>query len=256
MGSYTITELADLANISTRTLRYYDQINLFKPARLSQSGSRIYEKNQIYQLQKIMFYKSLDIDLKIIKKLIDKTSTNELHTLKTQLQKMEDKELQIQSLIINLKQTIKSVEEHIDMKDVDRFKGFKEQKLNENDFLYQDEAIDTWGSEAYIQSKQSFSKMSEKEFSDFMKLGKKINEQLKRASDLNLDYQSRAMDDVARMHQNWITMAWGGYDAKAHLDLVNIYLKDERFKAYYDKEKEGLALLLKQSVEYMINKKG
>ncbi|HOA82013.1 MAG TPA: MerR family DNA-binding transcriptional regulator, partial [Defluviitaleaceae bacterium] len=38
---YTIKQLADMAGISTRTLRYYDEIDILKPARINSSGYRI-----------------------------------------------------------------------------------------------------------------------------------------------------------------------------------------------------------------------
>ena len=41
---YSIRELADLAGISTRTLRYYDEINLLKPNRVNENGVRFYGK--------------------------------------------------------------------------------------------------------------------------------------------------------------------------------------------------------------------
>ncbi|MFY9437085.1 MAG: MerR family DNA-binding transcriptional regulator, partial [Limnochordia bacterium] len=39
---YTVKELADLAGVTGRTIRYYDQIGILKPARISESGYRIY----------------------------------------------------------------------------------------------------------------------------------------------------------------------------------------------------------------------
>lgn len=39
---YTVQKLGSLAGISTRTLRYYDEIGILKPARISSSGYRIY----------------------------------------------------------------------------------------------------------------------------------------------------------------------------------------------------------------------
>ena len=40
---YTIKQLANLSGVSTRTLRYYDEIDLFKPKRIAENGYRIYE---------------------------------------------------------------------------------------------------------------------------------------------------------------------------------------------------------------------
>jgi DNA-binding transcriptional MerR regulator len=39
---YTVQKLGLMAGISTRTLRYYDEIGILKPARINSSGYRIY----------------------------------------------------------------------------------------------------------------------------------------------------------------------------------------------------------------------
>ncbi|SDI47760.1 MerR family regulatory protein [Natribacillus halophilus] len=39
---YTVNKLARLSSVSGRTIRYYDQIGLLKPARINSSGYRIY----------------------------------------------------------------------------------------------------------------------------------------------------------------------------------------------------------------------
>ncbi|MCX7772346.1 MAG: MerR family transcriptional regulator, partial [Clostridia bacterium] len=56
---YTVQQLAQMARISTRTLRYYDEIGLLKPARVSSSGYRIYGESQVNRLQQILFYREL-----------------------------------------------------------------------------------------------------------------------------------------------------------------------------------------------------
>ena len=38
---YTVQKLSRLAGVSTRTLRYYDEIGILKPARINSSGYRI-----------------------------------------------------------------------------------------------------------------------------------------------------------------------------------------------------------------------
>ena len=68
---YSIKKLSEIAGVSTRTLRYYDEIGLLKPARVSSSGYRIYGKKQVDILQQILFYKELGISLDEIKEIID-----------------------------------------------------------------------------------------------------------------------------------------------------------------------------------------
>ena len=52
---YTIQKLAHLAGVSTRTLRYYDEVGILKPKRLSSSGYRIYGSKEVDRLQQILF---------------------------------------------------------------------------------------------------------------------------------------------------------------------------------------------------------
>ncbi|KAB5906054.1 MerR family DNA-binding transcriptional regulator, partial [Bifidobacterium adolescentis] len=39
---YTIKKMAEISGVSPRTLRFYDQIHLLKPSRVTESGYRIY----------------------------------------------------------------------------------------------------------------------------------------------------------------------------------------------------------------------
>ena len=63
---YTINKVAKISGVSTRTLRYYDEIGLLKPKRINSSGYRIYSQNEIDKLQQILFYKELDLPLNCI----------------------------------------------------------------------------------------------------------------------------------------------------------------------------------------------
>ena len=49
--AYSIKKLAKMAGISTRTLRYYDEIGLLKPARIHESQYRIYGQREVDTLQ-------------------------------------------------------------------------------------------------------------------------------------------------------------------------------------------------------------
>ncbi|MFH1693948.1 MAG: MerR family transcriptional regulator [Bacillota bacterium] len=246
-----IDEFAKLAAISTRTLRYYDQIGLLKPGLISTSGYRFYGSVEVNRLQQIMFFKTLDIPLKKIKEMLDNPKFNNLEKLKHHLEKLQQKRKQLNAIINTLNFTIEASEKKLEMNDKDKFKGFKKTLLKENDDLYKDEIEHKWGKKAYDQSRNAFEGMSEYEYQHFKQLGEKILSELKKAYDNHLDFQSEMMQKIAQLHQEWIRLAWGRYEANTHYQLVEMYVADERFKAYYDKNQEGLADLLKQAVQWM-----
>lgn len=67
---YSIRKLADLAGVTTRILRYYDEIGLLKPSRINSSGYRIYGEKELNLLQQVLLYRSMDMKLEDIQKVI------------------------------------------------------------------------------------------------------------------------------------------------------------------------------------------
>ena len=56
----TVKDVSDITGISIRTLRYYDEIGLLKPTKLTESGYRLYNNKALEQLQEIMFFRELE----------------------------------------------------------------------------------------------------------------------------------------------------------------------------------------------------
>lgn len=90
---YSIGEVAKMLDISTRTLRFYDEKGLVKPAYTEENGYRFYEKEQIRQIELILFLKELGFALKQIKMLIqDERGSQSLELLlKQQYQENKQK---------------------------------------------------------------------------------------------------------------------------------------------------------------------
>lgn len=68
---YTIKKMSEISGVSPRTLRFYDEIGLLKPARINSSGYRIYGKKEVDRLQHILFYRTLAFKLEDIQEILD-----------------------------------------------------------------------------------------------------------------------------------------------------------------------------------------
>lgn len=62
----TVHEVARLAGVSERTLRYYDQLGLLPPAGATEAGYRLYGEADLQRLQRILFLRELGFPLKEI----------------------------------------------------------------------------------------------------------------------------------------------------------------------------------------------
>ena len=63
----TVKDVSELTGISIRTLRYYDEINLLKPAKVTEAGYRLYDEDSLKKLRQIMFLREMDVSLSDIK---------------------------------------------------------------------------------------------------------------------------------------------------------------------------------------------
>ena len=66
---YTSGEFAEKAHVSIRTIRYYDQKNLLKPAARTKGGARRYTEQDFAKLQQILLLKYLGFSLNEIREM-------------------------------------------------------------------------------------------------------------------------------------------------------------------------------------------
>ena len=70
---YKIGEFSKLVNVPVKTLRYYYEINLFKPQEIDLfSGYRYYSEKQIDDLEVILSLKEVGFSLEEIKKILER----------------------------------------------------------------------------------------------------------------------------------------------------------------------------------------
>lgn len=70
MSEYTTGQLAKVAQISVRTIQYYDKKGLLKPSQLNDNGNRIYNDTDLNKLKLILLLKSLGLPLKAIGEIL------------------------------------------------------------------------------------------------------------------------------------------------------------------------------------------
>ena len=80
----TISQVAELTGISTRTLQYYDEIGLLRPSELTESGYRLYNDEALQKLQQILFFKELGFQLKEINEILQNPDFDRIKAFKRQ----------------------------------------------------------------------------------------------------------------------------------------------------------------------------
>ena len=105
---YTIGALAKMVSISTDTLRYYDEIGLFKPIRTSsETGYRYYTADQAADLARIMELKYYGFSLSEIKNILSEGEINLTDAYLTRYRALENEKKKVQEAIDELSKKIK-----------------------------------------------------------------------------------------------------------------------------------------------------
>jgi len=87
---WKVGELAKLAGLTVRTLRYYDQIGLFSPSGHTDSGHRIYIESDIAQLQQVLSLKELGLSLDQVKSVIDGNHFSLFDIVSLQIERLKE----------------------------------------------------------------------------------------------------------------------------------------------------------------------
>lgn len=244
---YTVQKLGQMAGISTRTLRYYDEIGILKPARINSSGYRIYGQAEVDRLQQILFYRELGMSLEGIKEIITAPSFDRAKALREHREKLLEKRKQLDLLIANVEKTISSTEGRITMTDQEKFAGFKQKLIDDNEKKYGREVREKYGDEAVDRANNKVKNMTREEYDEITRLGNEVMETLHAAMQTG-DPAGELAQKAADLHRQWLSFYWDGYTKEAHAGVAQMYVDDERFTAYYDEKQPGTAKFLRDAV--------
>ncbi len=244
---YTVQKLGSLAGISTRTLRYYDEVGILKPARINSSGYRIYGEGEVNRLQQILFYRELGVSIEDIKDIMNSDSFDETEALKSHHEKLLAKRRQIDQLITNVEKTLARSEGRIIMSDREKFEGFKKDLIDENEKKYGKEIREKYGEDTVQASNAKMFKMTKEEYEAFEKLSQEVLDTLAEAYKTG-DPAGELAQRAAELHKQWLMYTWAKYSKEAHAGLAQMYVDDERFTAYYDENQPGTAKFLRDAV--------
>ena len=244
---YTVQKLGRMAGVSTRTLRYYDEIGILKPARINSSGYRIYGQREVDRLQQILFYRELGVSLENIRDIVTAPGFDEAGALREHREKLLEKREQLDLLIANVEKTIALTEGSIKMTDKEKFEGFKQKLIDENEKKYGEEIREKYGKAAVERSNNKLKNMTQEEYAEVTKLEEELQKTLAEAFKTG-DPAGVPAQKAAELHKQWLTFYWDSYSKDAHAGLAQMYVDDERFRAYYDKEQQGTAEFLRDAI--------
>ena len=122
--AYTVKQVAAMSGVSVRTLHFYDETGLLKPAYHGANGYRFYEEPQLLTLQQILFYRELGFELKQIERILGRADFEKVAALQSHRKVLQKNLARTRTLIETIDKTIKHLKGTKKMKDEEMFMGF------------------------------------------------------------------------------------------------------------------------------------
>lgn len=112
MEHMTVGVLAQKANVTVRTLQYYDKMGLLKPSSISEGGRRLYTTKDMMILHQIITFKNLGLSLDEIKNQLMPINSNEdmKNVLLKQAELMKEQILKTSKVIESIEMIIADVD--------------------------------------------------------------------------------------------------------------------------------------------------
>ena len=241
-----IKEFADFTGVSVRTLHYYDEIGLLKPAATDKdNGYRYYNEENAERMFEILFLRELDFSLKGIKDILSSPDYNKKEAFRKQKELLLLKKSRLDRLISALEKAEKG---EFDMKSLSNNEYENAKKS------YEKEVKEKWGhTDAYKESQEKTANYSKEkrndttdglmavfgEFAEIMKSGK--------------DADSDEAIAIAEKLQAYITENFYTCTKEILSGLGEMYVCDERFRENIDRYGEGTAEYARDAIKNYCN---
>ncbi len=236
--TYQVNEVARLAGVSTRTLRYYDKLGLLVPSTRSATGYRLYGEADLLRLQQIMTSRTLGLALEDIRKLLDDPRLDRKKLLLEQRKALVEQAQATAAMIRSIDAAIalldRSTEREtttVDMKEI--FTGINP---------YEQEARERWGgTEAYRQSERRASRYGPDEWREIGAEWDGLMNDAAAAFRINAKPDTSDVMDIAERYRQWISRWFFACVPSRHRAMAEMFEADARFARTVDKYAEGLA---------------
>ncbi|MCX3063242.1 MerR family transcriptional regulator [Streptomyces beihaiensis] len=243
--SYSVGQVAGFAGVTVRTLHHYDEIGLLVPSERNHASHRRYGEPDLDRLQRVLFYRELGFPLEEIQALLDDPDTDPREHLRRQHGLLTARIEKLQKMAEAVEHAMEAQKMGIQLTPKERFEVFGDKDPER----YRDEAERRWGgTEAYTESQRRAATYTKE---DWKRLQAEVEEWSTRYASLVAKGVSpggeQAMD-MAEEHRAHISRWYYECPHAMHVCLADMYVADERFKAFYDAMGEGVAEHLREAI--------
>lgn len=248
---YTVKQLAKLSGVTVRTLHFYDQTGLLKPAYYGDNHYRYYEEEQLLKLQQILFYRELGFPLNDIQGILSGEGFDTIKALTSHREILLKSLDKTQELIKTIDNTIQHLRGEMKMKPKDFYYGFDSEKQKEHEKYLVDNGIIT--QEFLDDSRKKIKDWTDADKNSFIQNIEEIMNALIKAIEFNLSPSSDEVLAIMQRHYAWLELSWSPTKEK-YIGLIDLYETPD-FKVFFDARHPELLDYIQKAMRHFADRK-
>ncbi|MFJ3922832.1 MerR family transcriptional regulator [Streptomyces sp. NPDC090022] len=243
--SYSVGQVAGFAGVTVRTLHHYDEIGLLSPGGRSHAGHRRYDDADLDRLQRILFYRELGFPLDEVAALLDDPDTDPREHLRKQHALLSDRIERLQQMAKAVEHAMEAQKMGINLTPEERFEVFGDQDPEQ----YAEETERRWGdTEAYAESQRRAARYTKDDWKRMQQESAEWGVRYAALMEAGEPADGEGAMDLAEEHRRHIDAWFYPCDHEFHQCLGEMYVSDERFTAFYDGIRPGMAAHLRDAI--------
>src|SRR5699024_10206295 len=226
---WSIHQVVESTGITSRTLRYYDQIGLLVPSRTGAGGLRYYDQARLIRLQRILLLRECGMPLADIADVLA-GEADDIDALRDHRRRLLVEKHRIDTQVHSVEATIAALEKGRPIMPKNMFEGFDHSK-------YDAEVRERWGNDAANRSNTWWNGLGTEGQQAFRQQLEELNNSWDRVIAAGVTPESEQAQDVAAQHVNWLGASMGPDRLSKGLvkGVTQMYVDDERFAANYNR---------------------
>ncbi|WP_217569201.1 MerR family transcriptional regulator [Streptomyces sp. GbtcB7] len=242
---YSVGQVAGFAGVTVRTLHHYDEIGLLVPSERNHAGHRRYSDADLDRLQQILFYRELGFPLDEVAALLDDPEADPRAHLRHRHELLTARIEKLQKMAAAVEHAMEARTMGINLTPEEKFEVFGDKDPEE----HAEEAERRWGGTAeYAESQRRAARYTKDDWQRIQAEVASWGERYDALMEAGEPATGERAMDMAEEHRQHIGKWFYDCSYELHGCLGVMYVSDERFKAYYDSMRPGLAEHLRDAI--------
>ncbi|MBX6749369.1 MAG: MerR family transcriptional regulator [Micromonosporaceae bacterium] len=241
---YSVSQVAQIAGVTVRTLHHYDDIGLLRPSGRTGGGYRRYDDADLERLRLILVYRELGFTLEEIRTIL--AAADPATHLRRQHGLLVQRIERLREMVTAIEYLLEAQTMGISLSPEEKFEVF-------GDFdpdRYEPEARERWGDgDAYRESARRVAGYTKDDWLRIQRGWADLMRRFIEALEAGVPATSQPAMDLAEEHRALITEHFYECTYDIHVGLAEMYLADDRFRAHYDDQRPGLAQYVHDAIE-------